>query len=384
VFIGGYSYLILRVVADSLPVAERWRITFLPLKELREVKNYKKSYLCKKMSNFPIIAGPCAAESEEQILQIAEFLATQTPVKMMRAGIWKARTRPDSFEGVGTKALGWLQKAKKQYGLEMATEAASVKQFEECLQHGIDLVWLGARTSANPIAVQEIANVAKGNNLRIAVKNPVNPDAKLWIGNIERFEKTCKNEVFAIHRGFFFFINRFYRNAPMWDIVIETKRLRPDLMIFCDPSHIAGKRELVEQVAQQSVNMAMQGLMIEVHHHPETALSDSNQQLNFNDFLQLLQNIRQKKTSSTQEIENLRTIIDDLDVEFLNILAKRMNIVKQIGNIKQKNSITALQMERWQKVLDERLLLSQKLALNPDCVEKIFNLIHSEALKLQE
>ncbi|GHV35670.1 cytochrome c4 [Bacteroidia bacterium] len=336
------------------------------------------------MLNFPIIAGPCAAESEEQILQIAEFLSTQTSVKTMRAGVWKARTNPDSFEGIGTKALEWLQKAKKQSGLQMATEVASAKQFEECLQYGIDLVWLGARTSANPIAVQEIANAAKGNHIRVAVKNPVNPDAKLWIGNIERFEKVGKNDVFAIHRGFSSANNHFYRNAPMWEIVIEMKRLRPDLTIFCDPSHIAGKREWVEKVAQQSVNMAMQGLMVEVHHHPEVALSDSKQQLNFNEFVQLLHNIRQKVPSSTQEIENLRVIIDDLDAEFLNILAKRMNIVKQIGNIKQKNNITALQMERWQKILDERLLLSQKLALNPDFIEKIFNFIHAEALKLQE
>jgi chorismate mutase len=332
----------------------------------------------------PIIAGPCSAESEEQIFKIAEFLATKTSVKTMRAGVWKPRTRPGGFEGHGENALRWLQAAKKKYGLSIAVEVAMPEHVELCLKYGIDAVWLGARTTGNPFSVQEIAESLAGTDLSVMVKNPLTPDLALWLGAIERIEKSGIANVKAIHRGFNINSESQFRNSPMWEIPIEIKRRRPDIDVFCDPSHIAGNSKLVPLIAQKAFDMEMDGLMIEVHPAPKSALTDTFQQLVFSEFENLLNGLVEKDAKTQHgELEQLRFLIDELDDELISILSKRMKIIEKIGTYKHENKITILQMDRWKNVLENRLKTSQKQSLNDEFVFDLWQLIHAEALRIQ-
>ncbi|MCL2412584.1 MAG: bifunctional 3-deoxy-7-phosphoheptulonate synthase/chorismate mutase type II [Bacteroidales bacterium] len=333
----------------------------------------------------PIIAGPCSAESEEQILKTAEFLAIKTAVKTLRAGVWKPRSRPGEFEGHGEKALQWLQSAKEKFGLSIAVEVATSEHVELCLKYSIDTVWLGARTTGNPFLVQEIADTLKGSDMSVMVKNPLNPDWALWLGAIERLEKSEITNIIAVHRGFSTNQNSQFRNSPMWEIPIEIKCRRPDLKIYCDPSHIAGRADLVFSVAQRAFDMAMDGLMIELHPDPKHALTDTFQQLNFSEFEQLVSQLVEKETHGQhRELEQMRAIIDDLDEELIATLAKRLKMVEKIGDYKCKNNISVLQLDRWKNVLESCIIIGKKQNLNEDFLLKLWTTIHAEALRIQE
>jgi chorismate mutase len=332
----------------------------------------------------PIIAGPCSAESEEQILKTAEFLVTKTSVKTMRAGIWKPRTRPGGFEGYGEQALQWLQSAKKKYGLSIAVEVAMPEHVEQCLKYDVDSVWLGARTTGNPFYVQEIAEALAGTALSAMVKNPLNPDWALWLGAIERIEKIGIANVKAIHRGFSINQNSQFRYPPMWEIPIEIKRRRPDIELYCDPSHIAGKADIVPIIAQKALDMDMDGLMIEVHPTPKHALTDTFQQLDFSEFEKLVcQLVEKDATTQSNELEQMRALIDDLDEELIAVLAKRMKIVGEIGEYKHANRMTILQMGRWKTAVESRLKFGKKNHLDDDFMLAFWRLIHAEALRIQ-
>ena len=332
----------------------------------------------------PIIAGPCSAESEEQVLKIAEFLATKTSVKTMRAGVWKPRSRPGKFEGHGVDALKWLQLARKSYGLSIAVEVIKPEHVELCLKHDIGVVWLGARTTGNPFYVQELAEALAGSELSVMVKNPLNPDWALWLGAIERIEKAGITNVKAVHRGFSTNASSQFRNPPMWEVPIEIKRRRPNLEVYCDPSHIAGEAKYVPLIAQKAIDMEMDGLMIEVHPDPKRAFTDALQQLNLSEFEHLLQHLIAKNTSNAcTELEQMRALIDDLDEELITALAKRMKIVEDIGEYKNTNQMTILQMERWKSTLENRLDLARKNNLNEEFILGLWQLIHAEALRIQ-
>jgi chorismate mutase len=332
----------------------------------------------------PIIAGPCSAESEEQILKIAEFLSTKTAVKTLRAGIWKPRTRPGGFEGHGEQALQWLQSAKKKYGLSIAVEVAMPEHVEQCLKYDVDSVWLGARTTGNPFYVQEIAEALAGTALSVMVKNPLNPDWALWLGAVERIEKVGTTNVKAIHRGFSMNQNSQFRYPPMWEIPIEIKRRRPNIELYCDPSHIAGKADLVPVIAQKALDMEMDGLMIEVHPTPKDALTDTFQQLDFSEFENLIGRLVEKDaTLQSNELEQMRALIDDLDEELIAVLAKRMKIVGEIGEYKHAHRMTILQMGRWKTAIENRLKFGKKNHLDDDFMLALWRLIHTEALRIQ-
>ncbi len=333
----------------------------------------------------PIIAGPCSAESEEQILKTAAFLASETSVKTLRAGVWKPRSRPGGFEGYGEKALHWLQSAKQHYGLAIAVEVAIPEHVELCLKHDVDIVWIGARTTGNPFSIQDIAETLKGSGLSVMVKNPLNPDLALWLGAIERLEKSGITSVKAIHRGFSTNQESKFRNPPMWEIPIEFKRRRPDIDLYCDPSHIAGQADLVPNLAQKAFDMDMDGLMIEIHHDPKHALTDAFQQLDFSGFKNLTHHLIEKHAHIQHpELAQMRALIDDLDEELITVLAKRMAIVDEIGAYKHKHQMTILQMDRWKTLLENRLNFAQKHNLNHDFMVEFWRLIHAEALRIQE
>jgi len=332
-----------------------------------------------------IIAGPCSAENEEQILKTAEFLATKTSVKTLRAGVWKPRSRPGGFEGHGEKALKWLQAAKEKFGLSIAVEVAMPEHVDLCLKYNIDTVWIGARTSGNPFSVQEIAERLTGSGLSVMVKNPLTPDFALWLGAIERVEKAGINNVVAVHRGFSTNQISQFRNPPMWEIPIEIKRRRPNMQILCDPSHIAGNANSVPLVAQKALDMEMDGLMIEIHPEPKSALTDGFQQLSFSEFEHLVYNLVEKSaTCQHQELEQMRALIDDVDEDLISVLAKRMSIVEEMGRYKHANQMTILQMERWKTALENRLNLGRKNNLDNDFLLSLLRLIHAESLRIQE
>ena len=332
-----------------------------------------------------LIAGPCSAESEEQILKTAEFLATKTSVKTLRAGAWKLRTRPGGFEGHGEKALRWLQSAKEKFGLLVAVEVTTPEHVELCLKYNIDTVWIGARTTGNPFLVQNIADALPGSGLSVMVKNPLNPDWALWLGAVERVEKAGISNIIAVHRGFGTIQHSEFRNSPMWEIPVELKLRCPKLQIYCDPSHIAGRADLVFSVAQRALDMAMDGLMLEVHPDPKHALTDAFQQLNFSEFEKLVSQLVEKDIHGQHsELEQMRAIIDDLDEELIATLAKRMKIVEKIGEYKQKHNVSTLQMERWKKLLENRLNFGRKHNLNEEFLAALLNVIHAEALRIQE
>jgi chorismate mutase len=335
-----------------------------------------------------LISGPCSAETEEQLLITARELSETGRVHLFRAGIWKPRTRPSTFEGVGEKGLKWLQTVKEETGLPVTTEVANAKHVERCLEAGIDVLWLGARTSVNPFSVQEIADALKGTNIPVMIKNPISPDLHLWIGALERINKAGITKIAAIHRGFSSMERTPFRNAPMWEIPIELKTLCPSLTIFCDPSHITGNRELIQMISQKAIDLDMNGLMIETHFDPKTALSDSNQQLTPAQLCMILDDlvIRDSKIKNKKiedELEQLRNVIDDIDDEVIQNLSLRMDIAERIGEFKKKNKVTILQAKRWEEIVNQRTKNGLALSLSEEFIRGFLKLIHAESIRKQ-
>ncbi|HKI89421.1 MAG TPA: chorismate mutase [Draconibacterium sp.] len=335
-----------------------------------------------------LISGPCSLESEEQALETAKLLAQDRRVFVYRGGVWKPRTRPGSFEGVGSIGLKWLQMVKKETGLLVGTEVANAQHTEEALKTGIDVLWIGARSTASPFVVQEIADVVKGMNVVVMVKNPVNPDVQLWMGAVERIHQAGIKNIVAIHRGFTPFRETKYRNYPNWKTVFELRRMLPNLPVICDPSHISGKREYLFEIAQKAFDMGMEGLMLESHRDPSCALSDAAQQLTPADLGKLLDKlVIRHENANNPDFENqldvLRNRIDALDSELLEILASRIEIVKQIGQYKKENNVTALQINRWTQLMESRVDLGKKLDINDTFVKILFQLIHEDSVRMQ-
>ncbi|MCX6249491.1 MAG: chorismate mutase [Bacteroidetes bacterium] len=334
-----------------------------------------------------VIAGPCSAESEEQVMETALALARIPQVKVFRSGIWKPRTRPKSFEGIGDSGLKWLQRVKQETGLLTAVEVANPNHVAKAIENGIDILWIGARTVVNPFSVQEICDTLAGVDIPILVKNPLNPDINIWIGALERLNQAGINKLIAVHRGFSFFNRTPYRNSPMWEIPIELKRLIPDLPVIVDPSHICGDKERLLATSQKALDLVMQGLMIETHIHPEKALSDKEQQITPLQLKELLGNLVIRQESVTTGFENslqeLRSEIDKLDEELLDILARRMMVVEEIGKYKKINNITILQLKRWSQIIRERVQGGVYLGLSREFILKLLEAIHEESIQRQ-
>lgn len=333
-----------------------------------------------------VIAGPCSAETHEQVWQTAEGMKG-LPIQLFRAGVWKPRTRPGSFEGKGEEALKWLVEIKKYFGFAITIEVAEAEHVALALKYGIDSVWIGARTTVNPFQVQHIADALKGANIPVMVKNPVNPDVDLWQGGIERIMEAGIKDVAAIHRGFSTYkTTRSYRNQPNWIIPIELRRRFADLPIFCDPSHITGKASLVAQVAQKAMNIGFDGLMIETHIHPKEAWTDAAQQLTPSELMALLTSLVIRKEFAPEdnlELEYLRQTTDNIDAEIIDLLSRRMEISAQMGDIKRQNNITAYQPERWREILETRCDQGRKLSLDKQYIAALWQIIHDESIKKQ-
>ncbi len=332
-------------------------------------------------SSFALVAGPCSAENEAQVMATATALQ-RMGVTLFRAGVWKPRTRPGGFEGMGEEALPWLAKVKNELGMKVATEVATPKHVESALTYGIDALWIGARTTTNPFAVQEIAEALRGSHVPVFVKNAMVPDVKLWCGAVERLKNSGVEQLAAVHRGFGVLEETTFRNAPLWRIPIEFRRQMPDIPMLCDPSHIAGRADLVETVAHQAVDMGFSGLMIEVHNAPASALSDSAQQLSpevFNAFLQAL-NLKQRAIVKDAELAQLRADIDQHDSELFRLLAERMEIVRKVGELKKREGTPVLQTERYNQILQRRMSEAAALGLSEDFVKQVMELIHEEAV----
>ncbi len=341
-----------------------------------------------QINNPLLVAGPCSLESEEQTLATARLLAKDHRVFIFRGGIWKPRTRPGSFEGVGSIGLKWLKRVKEETGLPVCTEVANPQHTEEALKNGIDILWIGARSTASPFVVQDIADVIKGTGCVVMVKNPVNPDINLWMGAIERINMAGIRNIVAIHRGFTPFRETKYRNYPNWQTVIELRRLMPEVPVICDPSHISGKREYLPEISQKAFDMGLDGLMIESHVDPSCAMSDKEQQLTPTELSRLLDKlvIRHPSADNPQfenKLEMLRSRIDSLDTELLEVLSSRMDIVREIGSYKKDNNVTALQINRWAQLIDSRVSVGQKLNLNKTFVQILFQLIHEDSVRMQ-
>ena len=335
-----------------------------------------------------IISGPCSAETEEQVIQTAQRLAATGKIDMLRAGIWKPRTRPGSFEGIGTKGLPWLQQAKKLTGLPTAVEVATAKQVEDALHFDVDALWIGARTTVNPFSVQEVADALRGANVPVLIKNPINPDLELWTGAVERVAKAGIKEIGLIHRGFSSYGNTEYRNAPMWHLAIEMKRRNPGMLIINDPSHICGRRDILLEVAQKAIDLDYDGLMIESHIDPDNAWSDAKQQVTPERLAELLGNIVWKREDVNSEefhqaLEKLRNQINHLDDELMQILSQRMKVAEKIAIYKKENNITILQTNRWNEILNRACSRAEKLGLSREFITKYFDAVHMESINHQ-
>ena len=333
-----------------------------------------------------VIAGPCSAESEDQLLEIAKDIREK--VDVFRAGIWKPRTSPKSFEGVGKKGLKWLQNVKELTGLKTITEVATPKHVELCLQSEVDMLWIGARTTVNPFYVQEIAEALRGTNIPVFVKNPIHPDLALWIGAIERLFNKGTTKLAVIHRGFFNHSSSVFRNEPKWEIPIELKRNFPEMPIICDPSHIAGEPSLIFELSQIAMDLDMNGLMIETHQSPKEALSDSHQQITPKELKKVLNNLilRKRKFEDdnlNQELYKMRKLIDNLDKQMVEHLYSRTNLVKNIADFKLNNNITIFQLERWYEILKLRKQQANKLGIDDKMVTDIFEVIHKYSIITQ-
>jgi len=335
-----------------------------------------------------LISGPCSAETEEQVMDTAVQLAQIKEVSVFRAGIWKPRTRPSSFEGIGIDGLKWLRNVKNETGLLVGTEVANEKHVYEALKYGIDMLWIGARTSVNPFTVQEISNALMGVDVMVLVKNPINPDIELWIGAIERIARAGITRLGAIHRGFSSYEKTTYRNQPNWQLPIELRRRIPDLPIICDPSHIAGARTYLHEISQKALDLNFDGLMLESHINPEKALSDAAQQLTPNDLKELLSRliIRNPSTSDQKLLDvlgELRQQIDVYDDHLLDIIEQRMKVAETIGKYKKENNITILQSSRWDEIMKKVIAKGQAKGLSAEIIDTIFKAIHQESINHQ-
>lgn len=335
-----------------------------------------------------VIAGPCSAETEEQVLKIAHELK-DSDVSVFRAGIWKPRTRPGGFEGVGAIGLKWLQRAKAETGLLLAVEVANANHVQLALEHDVDVLWIGARTTVNPFAVQEIADALKNTDKIVLVKNPVNPDLSLWLGGVERLYNANIKNLGVIHRGFSTYEKTKYRNNPEWQLPIELQSKFPDLPLICDPSHITGKRDMIQEVSQQALDLNYDGLIIETHVDPENAWSDAAQQVTPTVLKQIFKDLRIRKITDeaddyNQRLEGLRTQIDEIDSKLLNILGKRMKIADSIGALKKERNVAVLQNKRWNEILGKMVLEGEEKGLSEEFILKMFKAIHQESIAHQE
>ncbi len=335
-----------------------------------------------------IISGPCSAETEEQVMQTATALAATGKVDILRAGIWKPRTRPGSFEGVGTKGLPWLQQAKKATGLPVAIEVATGKQVEDALHFGVDVLWIGARTTVNPFSVQDVADALKGVDVPVLIKNPINPDLELWIGAVERVAKAGIQNIGLIHRGFSSYGNTEYRNAPMWHLAIEMKRRNPSLLMINDPSHICGRRDILLDVAQKAIDLDFDGLIIESHIDPDNAWSDAKQQVTPERLGEMINSIIWRREDIDSEelhanMEKMRSQINQLDDELMQLLGQRMKVADKIGQYKKENNITILQTNRWNAILDRAFVKGEQLGLSKEFITKYFDAVHMESINHQ-
>lgn len=335
-----------------------------------------------------IIGGPCSAETEEQVLTTARGIKA-AGIPIFRAGIWKPRTRPNSFEGIGAKGLIWLQKVKEETGMLTATEVANARHVELALGAGVDILWIGARTTVNPFAVQEIADALRGHDIPVLVKNPINPDLELWIGAIERLYAVGLTKLAAIHRGFSTYQKMKYRNDPQWQIPIEMKRRLPQLPMFCDPSHITGDRNLLDEVSQKAMDLNYEGLIIESHCKPDEAWSDAKQQLTPTALEELLANLVLRDPEASNELISntlgeLRHLIDDFDQKLLELLENRMQVAKTIGHYKKENNITVLQNKRWSEILEKSMVIGKKKGFSEQFISSLFKAIHQESINQQE
>ncbi len=340
--------------------------------------------------NFPsdnprpfVIAGPCSAETEEQVMTTAKDLAKKG-CHMFRAGVWKPRTKPGGFEGNGEKALPWMKEVKEETGMLTATEVATPEHVELALKYGIDILWIGARTTANPFAVQALADSLKGVDVPVLIKNPVNPDLELWIGAIERIYGAGVKRIGAIHRGFSSYDKKIYRNLPMWQIPIELHRRYPNIPICCDPSHIGGRRDLIAPLCQQAMDMGMDGLIVESHCNPDEAWSDAKQQVtpDILDYILSILVIRDKVVT-TENIVALRKQIDEIDDAIISNIAKRMQVSREIGQYKKEHGMTIVQTSRYSEILGKRGAQGALLGIGTDCIKQIFESIHEESVRQQ-
>jgi len=335
-----------------------------------------------------IISGPCSAETENQLVETASLLAQDSRINLLRAGIWKPRTRPDTFEGVGEIGLNWLQAAKHQTGLATTTEVASARHAEMAMKYGVDVLWLGARTTVNPFLVQEIADALKGVRVPVMIKNPISPDIELWQGAIDRIHRAGIHDVALVHRGFKTYGQTEFRNTPLWQIPIEIKRRFPEIPMICDPSHICGKRSLLSQVAQTSIDLDFSGLMIESHINPDQAWSDAEQQLTPEDLKKMLDHLIWRSASvienkSTEPLHALRAQMDKIDEELIRLLGERMKLADLVGACKKDNNITILQTERWNEIRNRLLDKAISLGLSQEFIHQYIDAVHMESISHQ-
>lgn len=334
-----------------------------------------------------VIAGPCSAESEQQLFETARELKA-AGVEVLRAGIWKPRTRPNCFEGVGSEGLEWMRRVQRELDMKISTEVANVKHVHEVLKAGVDMLWIGARTTANPFAMQEIADALRGTDIPVLIKNPVNPDVELWIGALERLNMAGLKKIGVIHRGFSAYGRSRYRNIPQWQLPIEIKRRFPDMLMICDPSHISGKREYIQEISQQAMDLGFDGLIIESHICPEMALSDAAQQLTpvaLSGILEklIIREVDSENLEYKENIDELRARIDVIDNELLDLLANRMKVSDEIGRYKKQNNITILQSGRWDKILEKVFRIGAEKSLDNEFLEKVFKAIHQASIDRQ-
>jgi chorismate mutase len=335
-----------------------------------------------------VISGPCSAETEEQVVETAVRLAATGKVDILRAGIWKPRTRPGSFEGIGTKGLPWLQRARKESGLPVAIEVATGKQVEDALHFDVDVLWIGARTTVNPFSVQEVADALRGVDIPVLIKNPINPDLELWIGAVERVAKAGIRNIGLIHRGFSSYGNTEYRNAPMWHLAIEMKRRNPGMLLINDPSHICGRRDILQDVAQKAIDLDFDGLIIESHIDPDNAWSDAKQQITPEKLGEMIGSIIWRKEDINSEelhanMEKMRAQINQLDDELLQLLGQRMKVADKIGQYKKDNNITILQTNRWNAILERAFAKGEKMGLSKEFITRYFDAVHMESINHQ-
>lgn len=335
-----------------------------------------------------IISGPCSAETESQVIETAQRLAATGRVDVLRAGIWKPRTKPGMFEGIGVKGLPWLLQAKKITGIPTTVEVATGKQVQDALNFDVDILWIGARTTVNPFSVQEVADALRGVDVPVLIKNPINPDLELWNGAVERVARAGVKQIGLIHRGFSAYGNTEYRNAPMWHLAIEMKRRNPTMMIINDPSHICGRRDILGDVAQKAIDLDFDGLMIETHIDPDKAWSDAAQQITPEQLLELLNSIKWRhETAEVREfitaLEKLREQINHLDDELLSLLGQRMRIADRIGEYKRDNNVTILQTNRWNEILQRAFAKGEQIGLSREFITKYFDAVHMESINHQ-